>query len=165
MTIAARLLAALRPTTRTLILIMLYLLLSEATFADYAASPFTETAALYGMLVFAIAAVAVAERARGYHAAYLAAWVGAVLAVGAKTETTALALPLALFLGSRRFPAGSVPGRFGGRLIPGLCVLSLVMTAYWSLSREPLNDVRANSGNELTMTIMPLVPDAGAAAV
>jgi hypothetical protein len=165
MAIAARLLAALRPTTRTLILIMLFLVLSEATFADYAASPYTETAALYGMLVFAIAGVAVAERARGYHAAYLVAWASAVLAVGAKTETTTLALPLAVFLGSRRFPAGSVRGRFGGRLIPGLCVLSLVMTVYWSLSREPLNDVRANSGNELTMTIMPMVPDAGAAAV
>ena len=47
------------------------------------------------------------------------------------------------------------------RLIPGLCVLSLAMTVYWSLSREPLNDVRANSANELTMTIMPMVSDPG----
>jgi hypothetical protein len=162
--ITTRLLAALRPTARILILIMLFLVLSEATFADYAASPFTETAALYGMLVFAIAGVAVAERAPGYHAAYLVAWASAVLAVGAKTETTTLALPLALFLGSRRFPAGSVRGRYSGRLIPGLCMLSLAMTAYWSLSREPINDARTNSANELTMTIMPMVRDAGAAA-
>ena len=49
-------------------------------------------------------------------------------------------------------------------LIPGLCVLSLAMTVYWSLSREPLNDVRANPGNELTMTIMPMVSDPGSAA-
>jgi hypothetical protein len=35
------------------------------------------------------------------------------------------------------------------------------MTVYWSLSREPLNDVRANSANELTMTIMPMVSDPG----
>jgi hypothetical protein len=164
MAIAARLLAALRPAARILILIMLFLVLSEATFADYAASPFTETAALYGMLVFAIAGVAVAARARGYRAAYLVAWASAVLAVGAKTETTTLALPLALFLGSRRFPADGGRGWSGGRLIPGLCVLSLAMTVYWSLSREPLNDVRANSGNELTMTIMPMVPDPGEVA-
>ena len=164
MAIAARLLAALRPAVRILILIMLFLVLSEATFADYAASPFTETAALYGMLVFAIAGVAVAARARGYRAAYLVAWASAVLAVGAKTETTTLALPLALFLGSHRFPADGGRGWSGGRLIPGLCVLSLAMTVYWSVSREPLNDVRANSGNELTMTIMPMVPDPGAVA-
>ena len=162
--VAARLLAALRPAARILILIMLFLVLSEATFADYAASPFTETAALYGLLVFAIAAVAVAARTRGYHAAYLVAWASAVLAAGAKTETTTLAIPLALFLGSRRFPAGGGGARSGGRLIPALCVLSLAVTMYWSLSRQPLNDVRANSANELTMTIMPMVSDPGAAA-
>jgi hypothetical protein len=135
--------------------------LSEAAFADYAASPFTETAALYGMLVFAVARVAVAVRARGYHAAYLVAWASAVLAVGAKTETTTLALPLAVFLGAYRFPLGGGRGWSSGRLIPGVCVLSLAMTMYWSLSREPLNDVRANPGNELTMTIMPMVSDPG----
>lgn len=162
--IAARLLAAVRPAVRALILIMLFLVLSEATFAGYAASPYTETAALYGMLVFAVAAVPVAARARWYRAAFLLAWASAVLAVGAKTETTTLALPLALFLGTRRFPAWSVRGRSGGRLIPGLCVLTLAMTAYWSLTREPLNDVRANAGNELTMTIMQRFPDAGDAA-
>ena len=108
--IAARLLAALRLAARILILILLFLVLSEATFADYAASPFTETAALYGMLLFAIAGVVVAVRARGYHAAYLVAWASAVLAVGAKTETTTLALPLALFLGCHRFPAAGGHG-------------------------------------------------------
>jgi hypothetical protein len=164
MAIAARLVAALRPIARILILVMLFLVLSEATFADYAASPYTEAAALYGLLVFAVAAVAVAARARWYHAAFMLAWASAVLAVGAKTESTTLALPLALFLGTRRFPAGSMPGRSGGRLIPGVCVLTLAMTAYWSLTREPLNDVRANAGNELTMTIMQLFPDAGDAA-
>ena len=161
---AARLLASLRPAARILILILLFLVLSEAAFADYAASPFTETAALYGMLIFAIAGVAVAVRARGYHAAYLVAWASAVLAVGAKTETTTLALPLAVFLGAHRFPLGGGRGWSAGRLIPGLCVLSLAMTVYWSLSREPLNDVRANPGNELTMTIMPMLPDPGSAA-
>jgi hypothetical protein len=159
--IAARLLVALRPAARILILIMLFLVLSEATFADYAASPFTETAALCGMLVFAIAGVAVAVRTRGYHAAYLVAWASAILAVGAKTETTTLALPLALFLGSRRFPVDSGRGWSAGRLIPAVCVLSLAMTVYWSLSREPLNDVRANPANELTMTIMPMVSHPG----
>ena len=160
---AARLLASLRPAARILILTLLFLVLSEAAFADYAASPFTETAALYGMLIFAIAGVAVAVRARGYHAAYLVAWASAVLAVGAKTETTTLALPLAVFLGAHRFPLGGGRG-WSARLIPVLCVLSLAMTVYWSLSREPLNDVRANPGNELTMTIMPMVPDPGSVA-
>ena len=161
---AARLLAPLRLAARILILVLLFLVLSEATFADYAASPFTETAALYGMLIFAVAGVTVAVAARGYHAAYLVAWASAVLAVGAKTETTTLALPLAVFMAAHRFPLGGGRGWSSGRLIPGLCVLSLAMTVYWSLSREPLNDVRANPGNELTMTIMPMVSDPGSAA-
>jgi hypothetical protein len=119
--IAARLLAALRPAARILLLIMLFLVLSEATFADYAASPFTETA-LYGMLVFAITGVAVAARARGYHAAYLVAWASAILAVGAKTETATLALPLALFLGSRRFPSRAAgDGQPAGSFLPCAC--------------------------------------------
>ena len=164
MAIAARLLAVLRPAARILILVMLFLVLSEATFADYAASPYTESATLYGLLVFVVAAVAVAARTRWYRAAFMLAWASAVLAVGAKTETTTLALPLALFLGTRRYPAGSARGRSGGRLIPGLCVLTLAMTAYWSLTRQPLNDARANAGNELTMTIMQMFPDAGDAA-
>jgi hypothetical protein len=162
--VAARLLTELRLAARILILILLFLVLSEAAFADYAASPFTETAALYGMLVFAVAGVAVAARARGYHAAYLAAWASAVLAVGAKTEATTLALPLGLFLGAHRFPAGGGRGWSGGRFIPGLCVASLAVTVFWSLSREPPGDVRVNSADELTMTIMPLVSDPGAAA-
>ena len=162
--VAARLLAELRLAARILILILLFLVLSEAAFADYAASPFTETAALYGMLVFAVAGVAVAARARGYHAAYLVAWASAVLAVGAKTEATTLALPLGLFLGAQRFPAGGGRGWSGGRLIPGLCVLTLAVTVFWSLSREPRSDVRVNSADELTMTIMPMVSDPGAAA-
>jgi hypothetical protein len=164
MMVAARLLAELRLAARILILILLFLVLSEAVFADYAASPFTETAALYGMLMFAVAGVAAAARARGYHAAYLVAWASAVLAVGAKTETTTLALPLGLFLGAHRFPAGGGRGWSGGRLIPGLCVLTLAVTVSWSLSREPRSDVRANSADELTMTIMPMVSDPGAAA-
>ena len=164
MMVAARLLAELRLAARILILILLFLVLSEAAFADYAASPFTETAALYGLLVFAVAGVAVAARARGYHAAYLVAWASAVLAVGAKTEATTLALPLGLFLGAQRFPAGGGRGWSGGQLIPALCVLTLAVTVFWSLSREPRSDVRVNSADELTMTIMPMVSDPGAAA-
>lgn len=162
--IAAGLLAALRLAARILVLILLFLVLSEAAFADYAASPFTESAALYGMPIFAVAGGAVASRARGYHAAYLIAWASAVLAVGAKTETITPALPLGLFLGSRQFPAGGGRGWSGGRLIPGLCVLSLAVTVFWGLSREPRSDLRANPANELIMTIMPMVPDPGAAA-
>ena len=164
MMVAARLLAELRPAARILILILLFLVLSEAAFADYAASPFTETAALYGMLVFAVAGVAVAARARGYHAAYLVAWASALLAVGAKTEATTLALPLGLFLGAQRFPAGGGRGWSACPPIPGLCVLTLAVTVFWSLSREPRSDVRVNSADELTMTIMPMVSDLGAAA-
>lgn len=165
MAIAAVLLASVRRTARFAVLAALFLLLGEATFADYAASPYSEAAALYGLLIFAVAAVVAAARGRGRRAAFLVAWGGALLAVGAKTETVTLAVPLALFLGTQRFEAGWLRGRMRSRAVPALCVLSLAATGAWSLTHESQSDLRTNVGNELTMTMMPTAADPGAMAV
>ena len=166
----ALLLASVRLRTRVGLLCALFLVLSEATFADYAASPYSETAALWGLVVAALAGVSVVARTRYWRAAYILAWAAAVYAVGAKNETMTLAIPLALLLGTRRFellPNGlALPARGGAilrrvteRVVPAACVLTLALTASWSLSSESAADAQINFGNELTMTIMPLSSD------
>lgn len=172
--VVALLLAAVRLRVRVGLLCAMFLLLSEATFADYAASPFSETAALWGLLVAALATVAVIARTRYWRVAYVVAWAAAVFAVGAKNETITLAIPLALLLGTRRFPLTArrsplIPGRspltsrsralvrqLTECIVPALVVLSLALTSAWSLSNESTADAQINFGNELTMTIMPM---------
>jgi hypothetical protein len=156
----ALLLAAVRLRVRVGLLCGMFLLLSEATFADYAASPFSETAALWGLLVAALATVAVIARMRYWRVAYVIAWAAAVFAVGAKNETITLAIPLALLLGTHSFSLTSRGGTFvrrvTERIVPALVVLSLALTSAWSLSNESAADAQINFGNELTMTIMPM---------
>jgi len=165
MAAAAWLLNSARPPTRIAVLVALFLVLSEATFADYAGSPYSEVAAHLGLLVLAVAGVAAVCAGRYSRAAFLVAWAAAVYAVGAKNETVTLAIPLGLLLGSRRFEAGRLRGRFGARLVPALCVLSLAATAGWSLASESRDDQHVNFANEMTMTIMPMSGNPGQVAV
>lgn len=149
------------------LLAALFLVLAEATFADYAGSPYSETTALYGLLVVAVAGViAVAPvNDRGRVIAFLTASVAAVFAVGAKNETVTLLLPLAVLLGSRRVPVGRLRGRLGVRVLPALCVVSLLATAGWSMAYESREDQEVNTAQEVTMTLMPMVSDPGQLAV
>lgn len=149
------------------LLAALFAVLADATFADYAGSPYSETAALYGVLIVAVAGVLVVTVAhdRGRVVAFLVAWAAAVLAVGAKNETVTLLLPLALLLGTRRVPAGRLGGRLGARVLPALCVASLLATAGWSLAHESREDQEINTAQEVTMTIMPMTDDPGQVAV
>jgi len=162
----AYLLRSLRPLPRAALLCGLFLVLSEAVFADYAASPFSTPIALDGILVVAVAGLAFVSdnRVRYRKAAYLAAWAGAILAVGALNETATLIIPLGLFLGTRRFEIKRLTWRFASRIVPALCVLSLALTAAWSLSNEVPIDKRVNFANEVTLSIMPLTNDPSAVA-
>jgi hypothetical protein len=165
------LLATINLMARITVLAALWIVLADATFADYAASPFSESAALTGLLIFAIAAVAVVARTRWHRTAYLAAWFGAVMAVGAKNQMVTLALPLAVFFMVVPLAFWRLQGRVASRVIPALCVITLAATAGWNLagastnSSGGSNDKEINFANELTMTIMPLVADPGEAAV
>ena len=164
--LAAHLLRAIRPLPRAALLAGLFLVLSEAVFADYAASPYSEPAALDGLLVVAVAGLAfvAGNRSRYRKAAFLAAWVAAVFAVGAKNEMVTLAIPLALLLGTRRFELKRVTWRYAERIVPALCVLSLAATAAWNLENAVPQDLQENFANEVTMTIMPQTSDPSAVA-
>ena len=166
---AARLVAGLPAVARWGLPLGLWVVLADATFADYAGSPFTEIAALNGLLVFAVAGVAVVAGTAHHRLAFLVAWLGAVFAVGAKTHTLTLVLPLALFFGFRRLEVGRLAGRGRDRVLPILAVVSLLAVAAWEQTGgfadgHPQNQA-TNVGNEITMTIMPKSDDPGQAAV
>lgn len=138
------------------------LVLADATFADYAASPFSEPAAFIGLVTVALAGVAVVSGKRR-RTAFVVAAAGAVLAVGAKTGMATLALPIALLLGSRRLPIGRPRSRvlsgLTSRALPALSVAALAVTIGWMVSSEPPWFEKINVANEVTMTIMPLSDD------
>ena len=149
------------------LLTALFLVLADATFADYAGSPYSETTALYGLLVVAVAGVIAVGSAsdRGRVIAFLTASAAAVFAVGAKNETVTLLIPLAALLGTRRVPIGRLRGRLGVRALPALCVVALLATAGWSMAHESREDQEINTAQEVTMTLMPMVSDPGQVAV
>jgi hypothetical protein len=82
---------------RLVVPVAAFLVLADATFADYAASPYSEPAALIGLVCVAISAVVVMSGHRRRLALPLVT-LGAVLAVGAKAQTITLAAPIVLFL-------------------------------------------------------------------
>ncbi|WP_449727812.1 glycan biosynthesis hexose transferase WsfD [Catenulispora acidiphila] len=166
MWVAARLTRSWRPAARGAFLVALFLVLAEATFADYANSPYTETAALWGLAVFSVAGVAASVTHSRQRAAYVVAWVAALFTVGAKVETLTMAIPLCVFFGSRKLDWGRFSGGLRARAIPTLTVLSLVGIAMWqggAFGGGP-NDQQTNVRNELTMTLMPLSGDPGGVA-
>lgn len=165
--VMAWLLRPVRLPLRIGLLAALFVVLADATFADYAGSPYSETTALYGLLVVAVAGViAVAHgQNRGRVIAFLVASVAAVFAVGAKNETVTLLVPLAALLGTRRVPIGRLRGRVGVRVLPALCVVALLATAGWSMAQESREDQEINTAQEVTMTLMPMVTDPGQLAV
>jgi hypothetical protein len=154
---ASRLVRRLPIMQRMVVLGLLFLILAEATFADYANSPYTETAAIWGLAVFAVAGVAAMVEHRLRRAAYVIAWLSALFVVGAKVETLTLVVVFAVFF------AALAMKRRGIRV---LVVASLVAMAMWQggVFGDGPRDQQTNVRNELTMTLMPLSDDPGAVA-
>lgn len=134
----------------------LFLVLADATFAGYAASPFSESAAFIGLLTFALAGVAAVGGVRR-RTAFLVATAGAALAVGAKLSTVTLAVPVALFLATRRLPVGPWP--LTSFVLPVVAVASIASAAVWVSGTEASSYERINVANTITMTIMPQSAD------
>ncbi len=163
---ASRLVRGLSVAPRVVVLGSLFLVLAEATFADYANSPYTETAAIWGLTVFAVAGVVAMTEHRRRRAAYVVAWSGALFAVGAKVETLTLVVPLGVFFAGCRGGWRRLGRRSSDRYIPVLAVVSLIGVAMWQggvFGGGP-EDQQTNVRNELTMTLMPLSDDPGAVA-
>ena len=128
----------------------LFLVLADATYADYAASPFSEPAAFIGLVTVALSGVAATD---GKHSrsAFLIATAGAVLAVAAKMSTVTLAVPFVLFLVTRRRPSG----RLTAWVLPVVAVASVGSAAVWvSGAEDPILE-KINVANTITMVIMP----------
>jgi hypothetical protein len=140
----------------------LFLVLADATFAGYAASPFSEPVAFIGLLVFALAGVA-AVGGEHRRTAFLVATAGAALAVTAKLSAITLVAPLAIFLLTRRLPVGRA--RATVLVLPAVALASLTSAAVWVSGEEPALYKKINVTNTITMTIMPLSRDPARAAV
>jgi hypothetical protein len=147
----------------------LLLILADATFADYAASPYSETAALNGLLVFAVAASVVVGRTRGRAWAFLVAWAAALVVIMAKTETATIAVVLGIFFAVQRLDVPGLRGRRLGRVVPVMSALTLLVVAELSLTGGLVGGHRpeefTNVANEITMTVMPNSDNADDVAV
>jgi hypothetical protein len=163
---ASRLVRGLPILPRVVVLASLFLILAEATFADYANSPYTETAAIWGLAVFAVAGVAAMTEHRVQRTAYVVAWISALFVVGAKVETLTLVVPFGAFFASRKIEGPRLRGTHRNRCVPMFAVASLIGMAMWQggvFGGGP-RDQQTNVRNELTMTLMPLSGDPGAVA-
>jgi hypothetical protein len=161
---AARLVRGMRIVPRIVVLGSLFLILAEATFADYANSPYTETAAIWGLAVFAVAGVAAMTEHPVSRPAYVIAALSALFVVGAKVETLTLVVPFGVFFTCVKTTWQPVRAR--PALVPALVVASLVAMAGWQagvFGGGP-RDQQTNVRNELTMTLMPLSDDPGTVA-
>lgn len=141
---------------RLVVALAAFLVLADATFADYAASPYSEPAAFIGLVCVALAGVAVMA-GRRRRTALLLVTLGAVLAVGAKAQTITLAVPIAAFLIFQSVAWGRLRGRIGARVAPMVCVVPVVLTAHWANGLNSYETI--NVGNLVTMTLMPQSPD------
>ncbi|MGX7826305.1 glycan biosynthesis hexose transferase WsfD [Actinokineospora sp. 24-640] len=136
----------------------LFLVLADATFAGYAASPFGEPAAFIGLVTVALAGVAVVS-GRHRRTAFLIATAGAALAVGAKVGMITLAVPFALFLGSRRLPLGRWRSGVASFVLAAVGVAAVGGAVAWVSGAEPGGFERINVANEITQAIMPASED------
>lgn len=144
---------------RLALIALFFLVLADTTFAVYAASPYSEPAAMIGVVVAALAGAAVIAKRDRKVFPYIILWAGSALAIGAKTETVSLLLPLGVLVGTQRLPIGRFAGRFGARVVPLVCAAALIPIAMWVNSGSPTALARTNVGDEITMTVMPLSHD------
>lgn len=151
-------------SARVLVAAALFLVIADATFADFVASPFSEPAALIGVLTVALAGVAVVA-GRQRRATFLIAVIGAMLAVGAKTSTMTLALPFVVFFATQSVDLPWLRSRLSRRVLPAVGALSIAATAAWVTSGQPPHFEKINVANVVTMTIMPQSADPGEVAV
>jgi hypothetical protein len=150
-------------TFRLLVLAAMFVVVADATFADYVASPYSEPAAFIGLLGVALAAVAAtAGKRRG--AAFLVAVLAAALAVAAKSSTATLALPLVALLLVYRLDVGQLRGRFGSRVLPAIGAGAVLLSAFWVTGGEAHRYEQVNVGHIVTMSIMPQSSDPGRVA-
>lgn len=104
----------------------------DSAFATYAGSPYTDTAALVGLLAMLPAAVVVCDTEVGWPARSAAAAVvtaAGALAVAAKVPTVTIAGPLVVFLVGQAFRSAHRPGRHGAAASRGGVLVRILVLA------------------------------------
>jgi dolichol-phosphate mannosyltransferase len=110
---------------RYVLCLALVIVIADASFIDFAASPLSEISAIIGVLYLLPAILLLFHGGR-------ARWAGLVLALGAglflttsKAQMLVLAVPVALLLIAFRVDVAFLKGRIGGRVIPAALVVVL----------------------------------------
>ncbi|MGZ4586830.1 MAG: glycan biosynthesis hexose transferase WsfD [Mycobacteriaceae bacterium] len=137
----------------------LFIIVGDSVFADYPGSAFTETAAIIGVLVMAIAAVYVA-RTGGYsrRLASLAVFTAAAsLAVSAKVPTVTIVIPVAAFLGwlaVRAVPGERRMAQLGIRVAAMAAVVVITIPAVTTYHGNPTSFSSINSVDTLFVGVL-----------
>ena len=146
----------------------LVLIAGDSDFVDYLGSPFTETAAIIGLLVLTVSAVYLIRadiRARS-RVVWLALFtLAAVLTVAAKVETVTIALPIGTFLVwrmARRAPGSTRGHRCAWRTGFAMSLLIVVAAAATTYAHNPKQFAVINPTEVIFVGILGPSSDPGA---
>ncbi len=122
--------AALRGSlwARSLICLGLFAVVGDSVFAGYAASPYSESAGLLGILTATAGAAHLGGSARARLGGLLVLTAGAVLAVASKTQSVTMTVPFVALLLLTRVPVGRAARGLASRALP-LCAAAVVVAS------------------------------------
>ncbi|MCX5213118.1 hypothetical protein OG689_28275 [Kitasatospora sp. NBC_00240] len=150
---------------RSLVCLALFAVVGDSIFAGYAASPYSETAGLLGILAATAGAAHLGGSARARLGGLLVLTAGAVLAVASKTQSVSMVLPFAVLLLLSPVPVGRAAGRLAGRALPLLAAALIAVTGVVTLQwqTEPFKVI--NPTEVVFVGLLGNSPDPAASAV
>ncbi|MFC9326689.1 hypothetical protein [Kitasatospora sp. NPDC057015] len=150
---------------RTLVCLAVFAVVGDSIFAGYAASPYSETAGLLGILAAVAGASHLGGSGRARLGGLLVFTAGAVLAVASKTQSVTMALPFVVLLLLSRVPLGRATGALAGRVLPfcaaAVIAVTGVVTLQWQT--EPFKVI--NPTEVVFVGLLGSSPDPAASAV
>ncbi|GHH63889.1 hypothetical protein GCM10018781_13900 [Kitasatospora indigofera] len=151
--------------TRSLICLALFLVVGDSIFAGYAASPYSETAGLLGILLAAAGATHLGGSPRARRAGLLVLTAGAVLAVASKTQAVTMALPFAALLLFAHVPPARAARAWAGRVLPCCAAALIVATGAAAAQWQPEPFKVINPTEVVFVGLLGAADDPAAAAV
>ncbi|MFF1868594.1 hypothetical protein [Kitasatospora herbaricolor] len=158
--------AALRggPVARSLVCLALFLVVGDSIFAGYAASPYSESAGLLGILLAAAGATHLGGSPRARRAGLLVLTAGAVLAVASKTQAVTTALPFAALPLFAQVPPWRAAKARAARVLPCCAAAVILATGAVAAQWQPEQFKVVNPTEMVFVGLLGAVDDPAAAA-
>ncbi|WP_035849466.1 glycan biosynthesis hexose transferase WsfD [Kitasatospora azatica] len=150
---------------RSLICLLLFVVVADAAFAGYAASPYSESAGLLGILLATAGATHLGGSVRARAGGLLVFTAGAVLAVAAKAQSVSMVLPFVALLLTVRIPLGRARGAVAGRLPALLAAAVIVTTGVVTTNSQVPEFKEINPTEAVFVGLLGKSPDPAASAV